>query len=60
MLALKNLQAHANGARKDEIRANRVSRGQRQYPRQPSIHELEDIDDQPNADHAYAQDNGAT
>jgi hypothetical protein len=57
--ALKNFQSHANGAREDDVCSKTVGHAQGQNPRDPAVHPLEDKHDQPDAEHAKAQNRQA-
>ena len=55
-LALEDLEAHANGARKDDVGRYCVGGSQREDPRQPVVGKLEDDEhNQPDAEDAQCQ-----
>jgi len=59
MLALKNLQPHAHRVRQDDIGGHSICRGERQDGRQLLVHPVEDVDDQPDGEHAEPEDRQA-
>lgn len=56
MLAPENLQAHADRTWKNNVGGDPVCDAERQYGWCSMVHELEDIDDEPNAERANRKD----
>jgi hypothetical protein len=52
MSALKNLQAHTNGARENHIGGKTIGHAYRQNPRKAAVHPSEDKYDQPHTNYA--------
>ena len=58
--ALEDFEAHANGAREDNIRCNSISEAQCQNPGEPAVRKFEDHEyDQPNAEYAQPENQQA-
>jgi hypothetical protein len=56
---LQDFKAHPNGTRQDDISRDSIGEGQGQHPRQPTVRNFEDKNDQPDTKDAQSQDQQA-